>query len=68
MPDELASLLHEHLCNMHTFGKCWRWTDECSAHRDYYQMRADNIRRELEPIIGIANVNQVTEKILKEVI
>jgi hypothetical protein len=64
---ELADVVHEEMCSdSDRRGGCPRYKPE-SAHHDFYQLRAQNLIRELEPLIGIANVIPVVRAVLEEV-
>ena len=60
----LAFMLHEELCG--SAPDCPRLRPG-SAHQDFYELRAQNIIRELEPLIGIANVLPVAKAVVREV-
>jgi hypothetical protein len=65
---ELADVIHAEMCDSAADGgvctKGYQRTE--SAHHDYYQLRAQNLIRELEPLIGIGNVMPVVRAVLEE--
>lgn len=61
---DLAGVLHAECCGSEP--GCPRWAKPGSAHRDYYELRAQNLVAELEPKIGIANVVPVVLAVVRE--
>ena len=61
---ELAEDMHESLCG-YAGTECSRWKPG-SPHRDFYELRAQNLLAALEPLIGIANVMPVMKIVLRE--
>jgi hypothetical protein len=62
--DGLAELLHDHGCT--SAVRCGRYQRPGSAHRDFYELRAQNVIAKLEPEIGLANVIIVVRAVLEE--
>jgi hypothetical protein len=62
--DELAQLLHGEACS--SAERCGRWQRDGSPHRDFYELRAQNIIAELEPLTGLANVLPAVRAVLSE--
>lgn len=61
--NELAELIHDLQCS--DTRPCWRWK-QLARHRDFYAQRAESIMRQLEPVIGSANVPIAVRVILEE--
>ena len=66
--DELAAEVHDAMCGQHTSPShpCARFRDG-NAHKDFYELRAQNLIASLEPVIGLANVPPVVRIVLLEV-
>lgn len=64
--DDLAVVVHSIMCGEST-GTCARWLRDGSPHKDFYELRAQNLIAQLEPEIGIANVLPVVKAVLLEV-
>ena len=68
--EELAKIIHDKNCNrMDLVDNCLTWKANTSygqAHRDFYQLRAESISRQLAPVIGSANVSIAAKVILEE--
>lgn len=62
--DDLAGELHERMC-AYSGSSCPR-LKEGSPHKAYYDVRAQNLIEELEPLIGVANVIPVVHAVLGE--
>jgi hypothetical protein len=69
----LARVIHDAWCNDFdpdlAEKKCARWSSGNSvgqAHRDYYQLRAESIGGQLEPVIGDLGVKLAVKVILGE--
>jgi hypothetical protein len=60
----LAEVIHDHVCS--SGDRCGRYSKPESAHKDFYELRAQNIVAELEPVIGEGNVIGVVQAVLKE--
>lgn len=61
--NELAVLIHDLSCG--DTRPCRRWEKQ-ESHRDFYARRAESIMRQLEPVIGSANVSIAVRVILEE--
>lgn len=65
--DELAWTIHEAWCD--TPSRC-PWSDfkteSEEKHRDFYQVKAEGIFVQLEPVIGGSNVGHCVKVILEE--
>jgi hypothetical protein len=64
---ELADAVHDEVC---AAGKTCRPYAKGAGypHYDFYQMRAENLLKELEPLIGWANVIPVVRAVLGELL
>jgi hypothetical protein len=65
--DELAIVVHNALCSFPSTENCAQWQRPGSPHKDFYELRAQNLIAELELVIGWANVLPVVRTVLDEV-
>jgi hypothetical protein len=64
--NELAKLIHDSFC---TDNPCKRFGEgDSHPHYNYYHARAEKVESRIGPIIGVANVYEVVDIILDELV